>query len=84
MNAPHLVKMVQRLSYQHWPWRNGVNRTPPFLHFQLTKAEQRPLRTFRLQRDLDERIYSCKLRNEKKDLIQVCSEFSSLTSKLYA
>jgi hypothetical protein len=31
---------------------------------------------------LDMRIYNCKLRNEKKDLIQVCNEYSPQLSKL--
>jgi hypothetical protein len=42
MNAPHLCKLRKNSLYRHWPRRNGVNKTAPFLHFQLL----RPLRTF--------------------------------------
>jgi len=38
MNAPHLCKIAQRLSYRHWPWRSGVNKTSPFLHFPFAKG----------------------------------------------
>jgi hypothetical protein len=44
VNALRLyMKIAQRLSYQHWPWCKGGNKTPPFLHFP--KAEQGPLRS---------------------------------------
>jgi hypothetical protein len=65
-----------------------VNNTPPFLHFQIAKGGKEPLRTCQLWRvEFPELIYAhfyCELRNEKKDLIQVCSEFSPPTSKLVA
>jgi hypothetical protein len=60
-----------------------------FFIFRLTKAEQGPFAHLRIAkglsfRSLDSRIYYCKLRNEKKNLILVCSEFSPPISKLIA
>ncbi len=69
------------VSYWHWPWRNGVNKTPPFLHFLIDKGGTRTISHLPIAeglsfRSLDRRIYDCKLRNENKGLFQVRSEFS--------
>jgi hypothetical protein len=78
------------MSYRHWPWRNGVNKTPPFLHF-LAKGEQGPFAhlpfaerlSFRsLGRHILFMIVNCGMKN--KNLIQVRSELSPPTSKLVA
>jgi hypothetical protein len=58
-------------SYRHWPWCNGVNKTPPFLHFPIAKGETRTIAQLPIAeglsfRILDRRIYDCKMRNEKK------------------
>jgi hypothetical protein len=41
------LQIAQRVSYQRLPWRNSH-----FSFFQLPKAEQRPLRTSKLDRYL--------------------------------
>jgi hypothetical protein len=60
-----------------------------FFIFLLPKAEQGPFAHLRIAeglsfQSLDSRIYYCKLRNEKKNLILVCNEFSPPISKLVA
>ncbi len=58
-----------------------------FFFFQWPKTEQRPIAHLSIAEEssfwcLDRRIYDCKLQNEKKDLIQVRSEYSLQLSKL--
>jgi hypothetical protein len=39
MSAPHLCKLrTYYLSYRHWPWCNGVNKSPPFRYFLIAKG----------------------------------------------
>ncbi len=81
---------MQRLSYRHWPWRNGVIKTPPFLHFPNAQGGTKTISPLSIAeglsfRSLDRRIYDYILRNEKKpDFIRVGNEVSPLTSKLVA
>ncbi len=67
--------------------RSGLTKHLNFFFFQWPKAEQRPLLHLSIAEgssfwNLDRRIYDCKLRNEKKYLIQVCNEYSPQLSKL--
>ena len=66
--------------FVRWPWCNGVNKTPPFLHFPIAKGGTKTIAHLLIAeglsfRSLDRRIYDCKLRNEK-DFFQVRSECS--------
>jgi hypothetical protein len=77
MNASQLCKLGS-LYYRHCPWFNGVNQTPPFLHFPIAKGGTKTIAHLPIAeglsfRSLERRIYNCKLRNEIKDLIQVRS-----------
>jgi hypothetical protein len=83
MNAPHLSNLIKDNFYRHWPWRNGVNKTLPFLHFPIAKGGTKTIAHLPIAEGssflcFDRRNYNCKLRNGKKD----CSEFSPQTSKL--
>jgi hypothetical protein len=45
MNAPQSAPLLvaERLSYRHWQWRNGVNKTPPFVHFTIAKGGKKTI-----------------------------------------
>jgi hypothetical protein len=65
MNAP-----AQSLSYRNRPWCNGVNKTPPFIHFRIGKGKTRTIEHWPIVeglsfQSLDRHIYYGKLRNEK-------------------
>jgi hypothetical protein len=34
------------VSYWHWPWHYGINKTPPFLHFLIAKGRTRTIAYF--------------------------------------
>jgi hypothetical protein len=60
---------LRKLSYIHWQWRSGVNKTSPFLHFPIAKGgtkiiEHLPIAeglSFLSFKRVDRRIYNCKL-----------------------
>ncbi len=60
------LHIAQKLSYGHWPWRNSVNKTPPFLHFLIAKGGTKtivhlPITEGVSFRSLVRRIYNSKL-----------------------
>ncbi len=66
---------------------NGANKTPKFLLFPIAKGGTKTIAHSSIAEgssfwSLDRRINDCKLRNEKKDLIQVRNEYSPQLSKL--
>ncbi len=76
MNAAHICKLY-----------NGVNKTPQFLLFSMAKGGTKTIVHLSIAEEssfwsLDMPIYNCKLRNEKKNLIQVRNEYSPQLSKL--
>jgi hypothetical protein len=89
VNALHLCKL-------HKDCHTGIGHSAMvftkrlhFFIFRLPKAEQGLFAHLRIVEglsfiSLDSRIYYCKLRNEKKDLILLCSDFSPPISKLVA
>jgi hypothetical protein len=67
--------------------RNSINKTPQFLLFSMVKGGTKAIAYLTIAegssfRSLDRRIYDCKLRNEKKDLIQVRNKYSPQLPKL--
>jgi hypothetical protein len=45
MNAQRLCELSKDCStvIGQWPWRNGGNKTPPFLHFPIAKGRTRTI-----------------------------------------
>ncbi len=75
MNAPRICELC-----------NGVYKTPQFLHFSTTKCETKTIAHLSIP---EGEVFEIKigaltiiLRNGKKDLIQVGSEFLPQTAKL--
>ena len=67
--------------------RNGVKKTPQFLLYSLANSGTKTIAHLSIAQgssfwSLDRPIYDCKLRNEKKHLIQVRNEYSPQLSKL--
>ncbi len=76
MNAARICKM-----------RNGVSKTPSISSFFKCQRRRKTIAHLSIAEgrsfwSLDMRIYDCKLRNEKKHLIQVCNDYSPQLSKL--
>ncbi len=72
--------IAQRQSYRNWPWRNGVNKTPPFIYFPIAKDGTRTTHLPIAEGCSFRSLYRCiKLvirRMKKKDLIRVSRDFT--------
>jgi hypothetical protein len=64
----------------HWPWRYGVNKTSPFLHFLTAKGGTKTIAHLPIAEGSSFRNLGAftivNFGRRKKDLIQVGSEFS--------
>ena len=81
---------LQRLSHQHWPWRNGVNNNASISSFSNSQRRNKHhcelancgrIEFPKLKTDAFTFV-NCGMK--KKDLIQVRNEFSPPTYKLAA